>query len=296
MPQDFDLNLTSLWYTRNPPAFPVPSMTAKGPCISTYTWSWEQDFTGTRKILICAVRWTDTLATTRVRVAWQDSDPRGTVKTEQKHMPAPTPLTEKDLVDAHEAYGQNVAAWASAAVGSTVGDGECWTLIHHALQDLADTYRQHGKEAPRIPQGRNYGQGILTLSASTPGSNTGLLQLADVRAGDIVEMTSAHFKTIEHDGPAVVPEPEAPQQQEQWGKWQKQGPREKNIRMAHHSAIVHRVDGDVMTVVEQNGSVALGVGVESYNVAQMVRGQMEIFRVVGEGSGWGGGGLEAIWD
>ena len=288
MPQDFELNLNSLWYSKIPPAFPVPSMKAKGPCTSTYTWSWEQDFTGTKKILICAVRWTDTLATTKVRVSWKDSDPRGTVETQQIHIPPPAPLSEKDLLDAHKAYGQNLVTWAEAVVGTTVGDGECWTLIHRALLDLADTYRQYGKEAPRISQGRNHGHCILTLSAPTPGSNTGLLQLADVRRGDIVEMESAHFQIISEAGPAAAPEAT----QDEWGPWQKKGRQEKNIRMAHHTAIVVSVDGDLVTVVEQNGSVPMSVGIETYNLAQMVRGKMELFRVIGERRC---GDLEATW-
>ena len=284
MPQDFDLNLNSLWYSKNPPAFPVPSMKAKGPCTSTYTWSWEQDFTDTRKLLICAVRWTDTLATTKVRVTWNDSDPRRTVETQQIHIPPPAPLSENELLDASKAYGQNVAAWAEAAVGMTVGDGECWTLIHRALLDLADTYRQHGKEAPRISQGRNHGHLILTLDATSAGSNTGLLQLADVRRGDILEMKSAHFRIQGPDAGAA--------KQEEWGRWRK-GSRETNIRMAHHTAIVARVDGDIVTVVEQNGRVPMGVALESYDLAQMVSGEMEVFRVIGER--WGGD-LEATWD
>lgn len=289
MPQDFELNLNSLWYSKIPPAFPVPSMKAKGPCTSTYTWSWEQDFTGTKKILICAVRWTDTLATTKVRVSWKDSNPHGTVEAQQIHIPPPPPLSEKDLLDAHKAYGQNLVTWAEAVVGTTVGDGECWTLIHRALLDLADTYRQYGKEAPRISQGRNHGHCILTLSAHTPGSNTGLLQLSDVRRGDIVEMESAHFQIISEASPAAAPEAN----QDEWGPWQKKGRQEKNIRMAHHTAIVFSVDGDLITVVEQNGSVPMGVGIETYNLAQMVRGKMEFFRVIGEARC---GDLEATWD
>ncbi|MCJ1468542.1 hypothetical protein MMC07_007171 [Pseudocyphellaria aurata] len=271
MPQDFDLNLTSLWYTKNPPAFPVPSMTAKGPCVSTYTWSWEQDFTGTRKTLICAVRWTDTLAVTRVHVRWHDSDPLGTVESNQMHIPPPAPPSEQDLLDAHQAYGANVAAWAAAAVGSTVGDGECWTLIHTALLDLADTYRRHGQEPPRIPQGRDHGHRILALDAAAPGSCAGLLHLADVRAGDILEIKSAHFRIVEDAPPPSAPTPPsapAPAPAPGTEQW-KQGPREKNIRMTHHSAIISRVSGDVISVIEQNGSVPLGVGLESYNLAQM---------------------------
>lgn len=81
-------------------------------------------------------------------------------------------------------------------------------------------------------------------------------------------------------------------EEERWGRWQKGGA-EKNIRLAHHTAVVVGVEGDVLRVVEQNGSVALGVGLESYDLTEMVKGEMGIFRVVGES--WLGE-LEASWE
>ncbi|KAL8778655.1 MAG: hypothetical protein Q9213_007303, partial [Squamulea squamosa] len=199
--KDFDLALSTKWFTKEPPAFPIPSMKALGPCTSTYSWTWEQDFTDTTKTLICAVLWTDTKAITKVRVTWKRSDPMGTVKAEQKHYPAPPPLSEEDLEKAHKLYGDNIAVWAEEAVGTTVGDGECWTLIQRALVDLAETYRQYGKEPPLLSQGRTHGHQILTLTAPSIGSNSGLLQLADVRRGDILELKSAHFQIITEEAP-----------------------------------------------------------------------------------------------
>lgn len=288
MSQDFDLNLHTLWFTKNPPPFPVPSMLAQGPCTSTYTWSWEQDFRSTRKILICAVRFTSTLATTKVRVAWNDADPLGTVETKQIHIPPPAPLSAQQLHDAHEAYGQNIAGWAEAVVGTTVGDGECWTLVHRALLDLAETYQRYGKESPMISHGRTHGVLLLTLEASPiPDSNAGLLQLADIRRGDILEMKSAHFHI-------VTAPPTEPQQQPQpaWGKWTR-GSGEKNIRLAHHTAIVVSTHEDTVSVVEQNGSVSRGVGLETYDLQCLQSGEMSFFRVVGEK--WVGP-LEATWE
>ncbi len=71
------------------------------------------------------------------------------------------------------------------------------------------------------------------------------------------------------------------------------GAGEKNIRLSHHTAVMVGVEGDVVEVVEQNGCVSGGVGVEKYNLEQMIRGQVEVFRVVGEG--WAGA-LKADWD
>ncbi|KAI4140634.1 MAG: hypothetical protein L6R39_005718, partial [Caloplaca ligustica] len=150
--KNFDLALNTKWFTKEPPAFPLPSMKALGPCASTYNWFWEQDFADTTKTLICAVRWTDSKATTKVRVSWKRSDPLGTVTAQQRHYPPPAPLTEEELAAAHQLYGGNIADWAEESVGTTVGDGECWTLIQRALVDIADTYRQCGKEPPLVSQ------------------------------------------------------------------------------------------------------------------------------------------------
>ncbi|KAL8870576.1 MAG: hypothetical protein Q9174_003416, partial [Haloplaca sp. 1 TL-2023] len=199
--KDFDLALSTKWFTREPPAFPVPSMKALGPHTSTYNWFWEQDYTDTTKTLICAVRFTDTNAITKVRVSWKRSNPLGTVTAQQKHFPPPSDLSPEELDACHKMYGANIATWAETAVDTTVGDGECWTLIHRALTDLADTYRKYGKEPPLISQGRSHGYPILTLTAPTQGSNSGLLQLADVRRGDIMELKSAHFHYVTEAAP-----------------------------------------------------------------------------------------------
>ncbi|MCJ1483253.1 hypothetical protein MMC06_003420 [Schaereria dolodes] len=271
MARDFDLDLSSLWFTKLPPVFPVSSMKANGPTTSTYAYCWEQDFAGTTKVLVTAVRWTNDLSTTKVQVKWKASDPRGTVQVEQKHFPPPTPLSEEELDNAHKDYGQNIACWCEDVIDTSVGDGECWTLVHLALQDLAETYRDYGKEAPLVSQGRSHGVCILSIEASSPGSSGGMLQLADVRRGDILQMASAHFRIVE----------EAPAVRQEWGKWQK-GHGEKNVRLALHTAVVIGIDGDVIKVVEQNGGVPHAVSKGQYDLMEMQEGSLQIFRVVGE--------------
>ena len=116
-------------------------------------------------MLVVAIRWIDDLCTTKVKVTQKESDPLHTIKTEQIHFLPPAPLSPEDLDKAHKDYGQNIATWCEASEGTTVGNGECWTLVHQALQDLAQTYRTHGKEARLISQGRYQGYSILALSA-----------------------------------------------------------------------------------------------------------------------------------
>lgn len=205
------------------------------------------------------------------------ADPEGTVHARQRHVAAPAGLSAAELRAAHEAYGRNLAAWVEGAVGSVVGDGECWALVQRGLLDLAEVYRRYGVEAPMGSLGRVHGVLLLVVEAAplVRDGNRGLLRLADVRRGDVLEMTAAHFRI-------VVPEPESERNgRQEYGVWTR-GAGEKNIRMAHHTAVVVGVEEDAVKVVEQNGSVPLGVGVETYDLNQMVRGEMRFYRVVGE--------------
>ena len=105
---DFDLALSTLWFTKNP--LPLPqSIKAAGPTTHTWSWTAEQSHLGTTKTLIVAVRFTDTLATTKVRLTFDPAKPLPTLRAEQKHFPSPTPPSEDDLDKAHKLYGANIA-------------------------------------------------------------------------------------------------------------------------------------------------------------------------------------------
>ena len=194
--------------------------------------------------------------------------------------------TVEDLAKASTLYGTNIAHWCEQTIGTTVGEGECWTLIHTALQDLAAAYTVAKLDPPLISQGHSHGHKILSFSSPTMGSNSGLLQLADVRRGDILELASAHFHSEEEnpdsgDMPRFKPGEMVSEI--------KRGPRTKDIRLGHHSAVIVGVEGNVVTVVEQNGSVEGGVAQERYDLCGegMVKGKVEVWRVVGQGQGQG---------
>ncbi|KAG7010034.1 hypothetical protein G7Y79_00001g003060 [Physcia stellaris] len=285
---DFDLALSTIWFTKTPPALP-PAIRAAGTTAHTYSWTTEQSYKGISKTLIVAIRFTDTLATTKLLLSWESSNPASTVKAQQKHYPAPSALSEEDLLKASKTYGENIAKWAEDSVGTRVGDGECWTLIHNALSDIADTYRTVGQVPPLVSQGRTHGVMILSVSGASPGSNGGMLQLADVRRGDILELNGAHFRILEAAGDMQKPMFKPGSMVSEPIK----GGGERNIRMARHTAIVVGVDGDTVKVVEQNGSTVGGVGAERYGLDTMQGGEMQIWRVVGETYL---GALEAVWE
>ena len=285
---DFDLSLSTLWFTKNPPTLPA-AIRAAGTTIRTYHWTTEQSYLGISKTLVVAIRFTDTLATTKLLLTWESSNPRATVKAQQKHFPPPAALSEEDLLKASKLYGENIAKWAEDSVGTRVGDGECWTLICSALSDIADTYRRAGLVPPLMSQGRTHGVLILSVSASSPGSNTGMLYLADVRRGDILELNGAHFKILESAGDVQKPVFKPGSMVSEYIK----GGGERNIRMGRHTAIVVGVEGDAVKVVEQNASTSDGVGLEKYDLNTMQSGEMQIWRVVGEKYV---GALEAVWE
>lgn len=160
--QDFDLALPTLWFTTSPPRFPIPSIAAHGPSTHTYAWEIEQSYLGTSKTLIVAVRFVDTMATTKIRLVWQDSSPLSTVKAEQKHIPPPPQPSEEDLLKASKMYGENIAMWAEESLNTRVGDGECWTFTYAALSDIAETMRRVGQIPPLLSQGRTHGICILS--------------------------------------------------------------------------------------------------------------------------------------
>lgn len=286
--KEFDLALSTLWFTKNPPSLP-PAIRAAGTTTHTYSWMTEQSYKSMTKTLIVAIRFTDTLAITKLLLCWDTSNPASSVKAQQKHYPPPAALSEEDILKASKTYGENIAKWAEDSVGTRVGDGECWTLIHSALSDIADTYRTVGQVPPLVSQGRTHGAMILSVTGSSPGSNEGMLQLADVRRGDILELNSAHFKILESMGDVQKPVFKPGSMVSEPIK----GGGERNIRMARHTAIVVGILGDAVKVVEQNGSTIGGVGVEKYDLNTMEAGEMQIWRVVGETYL---GALEAVWD
>lgn len=277
-PQDFDLSLSTLWYTTRPPVFPIPSIALHGTNTHTYSWSSSKSYLGVSQTLIVAVRFVDTKRTTKIRLTWEESNPLSTVKAQQKHIPPPADPSEEDLVKASRMYGENIASWAEESVHDRVGDGECWTFTHAALSDIAETMRCVGQTPPLLSIGRSHGHLILSLTAGTAGSNSGLLQVADVRRGDILELKGAQFHIMESAAEvkpvfkkgSMVSEPI-------------QGAREEIISMDKHTAVVVEVEGDRVHVVEQNGAVRKGVGRRVYGLEEMRAGEMLFWRVLGEG-------------
>jgi hypothetical protein len=90
--------------------------------------------------------------------------------------------------------------------------------------------------------------------------------MAGVRAGDIVEMADGHFRTVRtmlHGSVGM----------------RREG---KDIRLVEHTAVIVGVVGNRIEVVEQNAGVEKMVTEGAYDLGNMVKGTIRIFRPVGQ--------------
>jgi hypothetical protein len=141
-----------------------------------------------------------------------------------------------------------------------VGNGECWTLASDGLKAIAATCSARGQEPCMSSQSYIHGVAVYTLvPATTPDPNPGRSVMeAGVGRGDIVQILSAHFKS-------------------------KDGMRQAWAGDPDHTAVVTSVDGNgVLSVVEQNVGGVKRVQVGSYDLSEMFKGEVRIFRAVGE--------------
>jgi myosin tail region-interacting protein MTI1 len=135
---------------------------------------------------IFAIRWTPDLSRTFLRVTWNSSDPARTVSAKQKHLPPPTPLGQGELEKAAGIYGNPVVRFCELNMGRQVGNGECWTLAHDALEHT------QGIITPKVmvSNGTSHGQCIYHRDAQSTISG----RLEDVRRGDIVQYLECKFE------------------------------------------------------------------------------------------------------
>jgi len=101
------------------------------------------------------------------------------------------------LVDAHETYGETIAAFAEsfAGTGEFCSRGECWDLAHEALKYF-DAYDYVPKPVPSLS--RTHGHLIFEGKAMGKGNMVGRWRGGDdrVRRGDIVEWRRVKINTV----------------------------------------------------------------------------------------------------
>ncbi|KAI9808485.1 MAG: hypothetical protein M1826_004130 [Phylliscum demangeonii] len=256
-----DLELETLWFTKNPIIPPVRLQAFEGGfhCALSLT----QTAPSSCKMVL-ALRWLDDLTSTKFRLTWDPSAPRRTVQSKRRDYPAPPPLTAEQLKSYQRRYGARIVRWCRDRRGSRVGDGECWTLAFEALTAVAAKCAARGEEAAMVSQGRVHGSCIYVHRMPSLGSPRQGFALAGVGPGDVLELDHAHFKTQ-----IRLPGSTGTKMRQQF---------------AHqHTAVITHVRDDVLEVLEQNSDrLERGVTTGAYAISDLVDGVMRIYRPVGK--------------
>ncbi|KAM3070750.1 hypothetical protein ACMFMF_008198 [Clarireedia jacksonii] len=202
-----------------------------------------------------------------LKITWDASSPAHTVRAQQIHLPAPPPLSPSDLSRLATLYSPRVAAWAEAQMGTQVGNGECWTLAHEALKHVARECAARGEEPCMSSQSYVHGYLIYEFKDGVAEPRGGVREAGVVR-GDVVQFLSSHFKDA-RGGQKWAGAPD------------------------HTSVVVGVEPNGVVKVVEQNVGGVKKVMKGEYNMAELVKGEVRIFRAVGEN--WAGK-MDPSWD
>jgi hypothetical protein len=124
-------------------------------------------------------------------VEFLKNNPRDSRSTKRiaRYLPSPESLSQEELNEAHETYGDTIAQYAESFLesGQVCGRGECWDLAHEALKYFQD-YDYVPKPIPSI--GRTHGHLIFEARVSDGGRKMeGRWRGGDnrIRRGDIVE-------------------------------------------------------------------------------------------------------------
>lgn len=267
-PSTIDLELHTRWFLKRPPAFPFPSIRAHGDLNADYAWEYTESLTrpGSNDwVFIGAIQWLADMSIIKVRVTWNSADVAGTVRGEQKRILGGgiERLGEAKLKLASTWYGGHVVDWCRARIGTTVGDGECWALADHALEGAGVKAIREGHEPPMRSVGKVHGQCLLLWDTQSGVPVDGLLEIAGVAPGDFLQMANGHFQTVR-----LNPEYNLRS--------------ERNVRLADHTAIIEKVVGDQMHVIEQNTQAEKTVVEGEYNLRDMVEGTVRVFRPIGQ--------------
>lgn len=139
------------------------------------------------------------------------ADPNDTraIQRQAQYLPRPAPKDQAALIEAHETYGETIAAFAESfeGTGQYCARGECWDLANEALKYF-DQYEYVPKPVPSI--GRTHGHLIFEGKAERSGAvQMGRWRGGDdrIRRGDIVEWRSVRLQMGLH-GYAMLGSPD----------------------------------------------------------------------------------------
>ena len=157
-------------------------------------------------------------------------------------------------------YSDAVATWCESKMGRQVGNGECWTLADEGLKAVAQNCKAHGTE-PCLPS-QSYIHGALIYSfistdSTNPEALGGILETGVAR-GDVVQILSAVLKSRDGRRTGYAGDPD-------------------------HTAVITSVEANgILKVVESNVGGVKNVKRGSYDMSELVKGEVRIYRAVGE--------------
>ena len=256
------------WYTDETNLLAPP---VRGNGQISFTCSWSSD--GRTKTVYGAVLFAD-LSLCFYTVSWPQRAPPadpGVIQRSARYIPRPAPWARAALVDAHETYGETVAAFAEGfeGTGEPCARGECWDLAAEALK-----YCAQFDYVPRPVQSlsRAHGHLIYVGKAARKGAvQDGRWRGGDdrVRRGDILEWRSARVG-MGGGGYAILGNPDHTAVIV----------REMVPRVGVEDGMAVRpADMGVLEVMEQ--SVGQPPKRATYNLANFEEGEVWIYRPVG---------------
>jgi hypothetical protein len=246
--KDFDLQLQTLWFAQ--PTIQLP------PTLAGLNYTYSIVTSSAECALTLAVRISEDLSIVKYRISWPGnvSGPAlaAAVKQERKELPPPLTLTQTQLIQAYEQFGDGVAAFGESVLGQQVGDGECWTLAKEAIDQSSHGYAMS-------PAG--YTHGALVYH-SVGGANAPLAYNDSIRRGDILQFTSGKFETRDAATGAVRAT--------------------SHVGNPNHTSIVTNVSANnrIVDIVHQNVSGVRKVQPGQHNLDELVAGDVKIFRPV----------------
>lgn len=253
--KDFDLQLQTGWFAS--PVIKLPSS------FSNTNHTYSTQFSGSSSTLILAIRISEDLSIVKYRLQWDSTNPLGTVKSERKELLPPPTLTQAQLVQAYEQFGNGVASWAEASIGRQVGNGECWTLAQEAIEKSSHGFAMSSQ---------GYTHGAVVYHA-IGGASAPLAYNDSIRRGDILQFKNGKFETRNSQGVVVST---------------------STVGMPDHTSVVTSVSENnrVVDILQQNVGGVKIVQKGQHNLDEFTEGEIKIFRPVWKE--WAGD-LEPSW-
>jgi hypothetical protein len=278
VPKDIPLNFESRWYCSDPmQQIPYlasnPTKAISGSSISASGSGYAGKMTWTYTAIF-AIRWTSDLSRTFIRVSWNSDDPTRSVKGQQKHLPPPTPLSPAELERAADLYGAAIVKFCQVNMGRQVGNGECWTLAHDALEHVQTV------TMPKVmvSNGTIHGQCIYQRDGATTLSG----DLEMVRLGDIVQYLECKFERRQNGRVVYSSSAGAPDHTSYFPE----------IDRAYSSVVTGR-RGGMVDILHQNVGGVRKVQKGELIVDELISGKIWIYRPVWDT--WAGS-LEPKWE